>query len=142
MDAPVYFATVGLRTDLGSLATPASGSTLPANLLYQDNTYLGFGAPPSDPQASTADAGFVGPPATPGYGLGSLSGYRLLTGSPALRSGTPVIGDFGKDLWGNTANTATPNHGAYAGTGHSPLPARGPTTRAGARLAGGLLHGP
>ncbi|MFJ8046010.1 ricin-type beta-trefoil lectin domain protein [Kitasatospora sp. NPDC096147] len=101
-----------------------AGATLNPSFLYRNNTYLGFTPPASDPQASTTSPNFVALPAatssgvTAPVGIANLGGYRLQAGSPALGSGTPVTGQFGRDLWGNSAPvTATPNRGAYTGTG-------------------------
>ncbi|MBD0737843.1 Ig domain-containing protein [Streptomyces sp. CBMA29] len=93
-----------------------AGSSLPSGPTYKANTYVGF-TPPSDPQASTADPRLVSANGVGTPGIGSIGGYKLLSGSPALRSGTTVPGNFGTDLWGNPVNTATPNRGAYAGQG-------------------------
>ncbi|MEV7215568.1 ricin-type beta-trefoil lectin domain protein [Kitasatospora cineracea] len=94
-----------------------AGATLPAGLQYKANTYVGFTAPASDPQGSTADPKLVDANGTAPYGIRSVGGYQLLTGSPALGSGTPVLGNRGKDYWGNPVNPAAPHRGAFGGAG-------------------------
>ncbi|MFJ8045725.1 ricin-type beta-trefoil lectin domain protein [Kitasatospora sp. NPDC096147] len=92
------------------------GSALPAQAKYKANTYVGFTAP-SDPQGSTADPALVGANGTAPYGIHSLGGYQLLSGSASLGSGAPVTGNRGTDYWGNALNLAAPNRGAYGGSG-------------------------
>lgn len=51
-------------------------------------------------------------------GIGTVNGYRLSAGSPALNSGVLIPDNGGKDYYGNTVSaTAVPNRGAYNGAG-------------------------
>jgi hypothetical protein len=66
----------------------------------------------SDPRLVAPGSGYLG--------RGTVDGYKLATGSPALAGGTDtgVLGD--RDYWGNPVGSGTPNIGAYNGAGVSP----------------------
>jgi hypothetical protein len=52
----------------------------------------------------------------PLFGLDTVDGYMLQTGSPALSSGVNVSGNGNADYWGNyVTDTGTPHRGAYNG---------------------------
>ncbi|MFC6356626.1 hypothetical protein [Luethyella okanaganae] len=94
---------------------------------YDHNVYFGNNTPSTsvipDANGSTADPLLENPGNA--TGIGDLNGYRLTTGSPALRSGVVVTGPGAKDLWGHPANPARPNRGAHAGPGTHPSPRKG-----------------
>lgn len=117
--------------------TPASGAsaTFRNNLIYKLGTggysttrttwsnNLMFGnhpaSEPSDANKVTSDPMLYAPGGA-GNGRSSASAYQLRAGSPALGTGVLVPGNGGLDYFGNpVSSTATPNIGAYNGTGIS-----------------------
>ncbi|MER5739633.1 ricin-type beta-trefoil lectin domain protein [Streptomyces sp. NPDC002262] len=92
----------------------APGSTLPSGPTYQRNTYTGFTVPSGDPAPSTADPRFTAPD-TAHYGIHSVGGYQLASGSPASQSGLALSGASNVDYWGNATSRSAPNRGAYGG---------------------------
>lgn len=51
-----------------------------------------------------------------GNGINSLADYQIITGSPALNSGTGISNNGGKDFWGNAVtDLMTPSRGAHQG---------------------------
>ncbi|MFF7994611.1 hypothetical protein ACFZDG_33135 [Kitasatospora xanthocidica] len=111
-------ASIGLLADTtvadNIFTGAAAGFTLPAGPAYQHNTYLGFTAASSDPAPSSADRKFTAP-GTANYGINSVGGYQLGTGSPAYQSGIVLSGASATDYWGNPVSATAPNRGAYGG---------------------------
>ncbi|WUH78504.1 right-handed parallel beta-helix repeat-containing protein [Streptomyces sp. NBC_00435] len=96
----------------------APSGSFPSTGTFDSNTYLGgVKAPAGDRNAVTADPKLVAPGS--GDELGTdLTGYRLLTGSPALANGAVIGSNGGRDYFGNTVSaTKAPNRGAYNGAG-------------------------
>jgi len=61
-----------------------------------------------DPRLHSAGSGKLG--------LGSLAGYKLLSGSPALNAGVPIADNGGRDFFGNPVFRDAPPHlGAFNG---------------------------
>ncbi|MFD0670686.1 LamG-like jellyroll fold domain-containing protein [Cohnella sp. GCM10027633] len=91
-----------------------------ATCAYDSNTYYGNhdpSEPATDPHKLTTDPMFIGA-GSGRTGRGTVDGYRLAEGSPALGSGTLISGNGGKDYWGNTVSSSrVPNRGAYDGQG-------------------------
>ena len=82
------------------------------NLMYGNHPE----SEPADTGKITADPLLVAP-GTGETGRWTLDGYMLKEGSPAIGAGK-VIGDPGEqDYFGNAINAATPNIGAYGGSG-------------------------
>ncbi|CAH0123835.1 hypothetical protein SRABI98_00041 [Microbacterium sp. Bi98] len=67
---------------------------------------------PSDPNAITADPQWIGP-GTGGTGLGTVGGYALEPGSPAIGTGLVVPNAPTEDFFGNVVSATAPNRGAY-----------------------------
>ncbi|MFD0714494.1 right-handed parallel beta-helix repeat-containing protein [Paenibacillus sp. GCM10027626] len=88
---------------------------------YDYNVFAGFTGP-ADAHKLTADP-LLQAPGTGTDGLASVGGYRLVSGSPALASGTAVSYNGGRDYWGNAVPaTGAPNRGAYNGAAVGPAP--------------------
>ncbi|MFD0670687.1 LamG-like jellyroll fold domain-containing protein [Cohnella sp. GCM10027633] len=91
-----------------------------ATCAYDSNTYYGNhdpSEPANDPHKLTTDP-MLAAPGTGGTGVATADGYKLLSGSPSLGSGTIVSGNGGKDYWGNNVSASvSPNRGAYGGPG-------------------------
>jgi len=72
---------------------------------------------PADSSKITSDPQLVSPGGA-GAGRSTASAYQLLTGSPAIGTGTLISGNGGLDFFGNAvSSTAAPNYGAYNGSG-------------------------
>lgn len=90
---------------------------------FRNNSFFyAAGSHPSDEPTgngnSTADPMFVTAPTAAVDGRGSVTGYRLKPGSPALGSGYVIASNGGKDYFGNTVGTVSvPNRGFYEGGG-------------------------
>jgi hypothetical protein len=67
---------------------------------------------PADPHKVTGDPKLAGA-GTGGIGLTSVDGYKLLTGSSCLNTGTTISNNGGKDFWGNDLYNGLPDIGAY-----------------------------
>lgn len=80
------------------------------NIFYGDHP----ASEPSDAHKLTSDPMFVYP-GNGDNGLGTVDGYKLMSGSPAINSGTVITNNGGKDYWGNSLPTGAPNRGAYNG---------------------------
>ncbi|WP_136057602.1 MULTISPECIES: right-handed parallel beta-helix repeat-containing protein [unclassified Microbacterium] len=79
------------------------------------NVYHGFNGPTADVNAINADPLFADP-GKGGDGLGTVDGYKLTAGSPAIAAGRVIPGNGGRDYWGNAVpETTGPNIGAYNG---------------------------
>ena len=69
---------------------------------------------PADAYKLTTDPLFIAPPATAPYGIASVSGYQVSSGSPAASSGALVSGNGGLDYFSRTVSaTAAPTRGFY-----------------------------
>lgn len=93
---------------------------LPGTLgVFDYNTFYGNhpSGEPTDPHKLITDPMFTN--AGSGLnGIGTVNGYRLASGSPALNSGTLIADHGGKDYYGNPVSTVNaPNRGAYNGAG-------------------------
>lgn len=70
---------------------------------------------PADPWKITTDPLFVNP-GSGGVGVGSVNGYQLQAGSPAISSGRLIADNGGQDYWENPVSaTYPPNRGADNG---------------------------
>lgn len=89
------------------------------NRTYAHNIFYGNHpkGEPDDPAKITEDPLFVDP-GVGSIGLNTLEGYKLRTGSPALRSGKIIPNNGGQDFYGNKVEREkTPNRGIYEGMG-------------------------
>lgn len=68
--------------------------------LFDANVYYGIEVPGDDPHALAVDPKVVAP-GQGSIGRLSLSGYRLLPGSPAKKTGKVIEKSGGHDFWGN-----------------------------------------
>lgn len=116
--APTYYFANNIVYNLGSGIYNIPG-TLGANAIFNYNLYYG-NHPASEPGETfklTSDPKFVNPGSC-SLGIGSLTGYWLKVGSPALLSGMVVPTNGGKDPWDNAVSATTPpNRGAFNGPG-------------------------
>lgn len=98
----IFYDTVGAVFQPGE----ATGTVFSGNLYFGKSMNL-----PQDGQKSTFDPQFVdgGKGAT---GLGTLGGYRLRKGSPALGAGVPISNHGGRDFFGNPVGAGKPSIGA------------------------------
>lgn len=87
-----------------------SGTTLDHNLFYGNHP----ASEPADAFKITADPQFLAVPATVPVGIGSVSGYQVSAGSPAVGSGTVISNNGGVDYFGRTVSpTAAPTRGFF-----------------------------
>ncbi|MEV6512357.1 CBM35 domain-containing protein [Streptomyces sp. NPDC051642] len=96
-----------------------SGGYVNTNESWDYNTFYGShpDSEPTDAHKLTTDPKFVHAGAG-ALGRSTATAYYLVTGSPALGSGTVVAGNGGKDFFGNSvSSSAAPNRGAYNGAG-------------------------
>jgi hypothetical protein len=100
----------------------ASGNgvlTTSSSIVYQNNLYAGLAiqVPTGDKAAIKADPKLAAPGTgtsggATGPAFGSLSGYELSAGSPAINAGVAITGSGGVDFWGD-AIAGAPDIGAY-----------------------------
>jgi len=87
-----------------------TGTTLDHNLFYGNHP----ASEPADAAKITANPMFVAAPATAPLGRGSVSGYEVAAGSPAVGSGSVISGNGGQDYFGRPVSpTAAPTRGFY-----------------------------
>jgi hypothetical protein len=86
---------------------------------------------PSDPHKITSDPLLVNP-GSGGTGRGTVGGYQLQSGSPAIQAGKLIANNGGEDYWGNTVpQTCPPDIGAHqywSGPDNCPTPTPVPTS--------------
>jgi hypothetical protein len=94
--------------------------TTGGGVVYQNNLYAGatIMAPAADSQAVKADPKLSAPGTgtsggASGPALGSLTGYQLKSGSPAINAGTAITNNGGSDFWGTPLYVGAPDLGAY-----------------------------
>ncbi len=88
------------------------------NRAYSNNLFFGIHPKdePDDPNKLINDPLFVNPGIA--VGLSTLNGYKLKKRSPAIKSGTLISNNGGKDLYGNKVDSKEkPNIGIYNGDG-------------------------
>jgi Right handed beta helix region len=98
--------------------------TTGGGIVYQNNLYSGSTVvvPAGDSKAIKADPKLVSPGTgtsggAGGPAFGSLTGYQLQAGSPALNAGVSVSNNGGLDFWGDTLYAGSPDVGAYEAPG-------------------------
>ncbi len=99
----------------GSFKIKYNGTTYTSLSAYQSGSGQGSGDLAANPQLSAPGQE---PIEIDLFSASRLSGYKLLTGSPALNTGKTISGNGGKDYWG-TAIAGNQNIGAYEGNGES-----------------------
>ena len=100
-----FYNNIFINQGTGSVTTPAG-------CVFDYNLYYGNGSIASDthkilsnPQLVSAGSGT--------YGLGSVAGYKLTSGSPAIGAGVLIANNGGLDYWGNAVSSVTnPDMGA------------------------------
>ena len=96
----------------------SGGYTAPSGTTAKTSHNLFFGNhPPSEPADASrlvSDPLFLAALDTAPYGIGSVSGYRVNTASPAAASGLVMTGNGGEDYFGNLVSaTAAPTRGFH-----------------------------
>ncbi len=95
----------------GNYTNPAGPYVAFSNNLFYGNHPSGE---PADAHKITSDPQFVSPLAVAPYGLGSVSGYQVGPGSPAIGAGAVISNNGGKDYFGrNVSTTAAPTLGFF-----------------------------
>ena len=100
---------------------PDAGATISDQpSTWQHNLYLNVSCVVRgpDPGAIVGNPAFVNPGAA--TSTRTAGGYKLRTGSPAIRAGSVIVDNGGRDFFGNPLPVnARPNIGAYQGPGVS-----------------------
>ncbi|HZR36887.1 MAG TPA: right-handed parallel beta-helix repeat-containing protein [Nevskia sp.] len=95
----------------GNYTNPAGPYVAFSNNLFFGNHPAGE---PADAHKVIANPLFVAPAATAPYGLGSVAGYQVGSGSPAIGAGAVISGNGGRDYFGRSVSaTAAPTLGFY-----------------------------
>ncbi|MDO7883440.1 right-handed parallel beta-helix repeat-containing protein [Antiquaquibacter soli] len=96
----------------------SGGYTYPntAGAVFDYNVFYGNhpSSEPADPHKLTSNPLLVSPSTTAPTGLTSVAGYTISSTSPAKGSGTLIVGNGGKDYFGNVLSpTAVPSRGFH-----------------------------
>jgi uncharacterized protein YjdB len=105
--------------NLGSGGYNFASST---NNVFEHNLFYGNhpASEPADPYKITADP-LLASPGSGGIGKDTVTGYQLLSTSPAIGAGKLISSNGGRDYFGNPVSAVdTPNIGAYQGPGLDP----------------------
>lgn len=95
--------------------SPGSTYSFNNNIFYNYNT-TGTTPEPADVNKRTADPLLLSP-------ANGVNGFKLKSGSPALNTGINIVGNGGRDYWGNAVPASgVTNIGAYSGPGTNALP--------------------
>lgn len=95
----------------GNYTNPAGPYVAVSNNLFFGNHPSGE---PADAHKIISDPLFVSPSSTASYGTGSVSGYQVGPGSPAIGAGAVISNNGGLDYFGRTVSpTAAPTIGFY-----------------------------
>jgi hypothetical protein len=112
-------ASYTLRNNIFFAASGNGVLTTASTVVYQNNLYAGSAiqtpagdaaAVMADPKLAAPGTGTSGSAAGPAFG--SLDGYKLGAGSPAINAGVSITGSGGMDFWGD-AIVGMPDIGAY-----------------------------
>jgi hypothetical protein len=112
-------ASYTLRNNILFAASGNGVLTTSSTIVYQNNLYAGSAiqvpagdtaAVKADPKLAAPGTGTSGGAAGPAFG--SLDGYKLGAGSPAINAGVVISGNGGIDFWGD-AIVGAPDIGAY-----------------------------
>jgi hypothetical protein len=87
--------------------------------VFENNVFFGnHENAPDDPKVITADPMLVNP-GSGGEGLGSLAGYKVLSGSPCIGAGMELSDNGGRDFWANSVpEDGPPDVGAHQASGN------------------------
>lgn len=88
-------------------ASPTTGS----GISYDYNCYYGMPGVTADTHKVTSNPLFVSA-GSGGTGLGTVTGYKLQSGSPCINHGVSVSGNGGVDFWGTTLYSGVADIGA------------------------------
>jgi hypothetical protein len=98
--------------------------TTGGGIVYQNNLYSGSAVmiPAGDAKAIDADPKLVAPGTgtsgdAGGPAFGSLTGYQLASGSPAINAGASISNNGGLDFFGDALYAGSPDVGAYEAPG-------------------------
>ena len=112
-------ASYTLRNNIFFAAAGNGVLTTSSTIVYQNNLYAGSAiqVPAGDTAAVKADPKLAAPGTgqsggAGGPAFGSLGGYQLGAGSPAINAGVAISGNGGVDFWGD-AIAGAPDIGAY-----------------------------
>jgi hypothetical protein len=112
-------ASYTMRNNIFYAASGNGVLTTGGGIVYQNNLYFGSAVqqPAGDSAAITADPKLAAPGTgtsggAAGPAFGSLDGYKLGSGSPAINAGASIAGNGGVDFWGGTI-VGMPDVGAY-----------------------------
>jgi regulation of enolase protein 1 (concanavalin A-like superfamily) len=106
-------------TNLGSGGYNFGSST---NNVFENNLFYGNhpASEPADPYKITDDP-MLASPGSGGIGKDTVTGYQLLSTSPAIGAGKLISNNGGRDYFGNPVSAVNaPNIGAYQGPGLDP----------------------
>ena len=113
-------ATYALENNIFYAASGNGVLTTSGTITYQNNLYFGstIQVPPGDTHPLKADPKLVSPGtgsngSAAGPAFGSLGGYKLGSGSPALNAGLSIANNGGKDFWGTTLYVGAADVGAH-----------------------------
>ncbi|MCX6922207.1 MAG: hypothetical protein NT154_03160, partial [Verrucomicrobia bacterium] len=97
----------------------------PGGCFFDYNLFFGNGYVSSDAHKLLMNPQLVAA-GTGSNGLASVTGYKLVTNSPALGAGILIANNGGRDYWGKAVSSTTrPNIGAYNYTGFPEVPTVG-----------------
>jgi hypothetical protein len=101
-----YSHSTGRNEDGSYNDAPGMGSIKQAR--FESNIFFGRHAnPPADRKALGGNPLLVRP-GSGGMGMETLEGYKLRTGSPCIRRGSPIRSNGGRDFWGNSVPEGEP----------------------------------
>jgi hypothetical protein len=112
-------ASYTLRNNIFFAASGNGALTTSSTIMYRNNLYAGSAiqVPAGDSAAIKADPKLVAPGtgtsgSAAGPAFGSLGGYKVMAGSPAINSGAVISASGGLDFFGNPI-AGVPDIGAY-----------------------------
>jgi len=112
-------ASYSLENNIFYAASGNGVLTTSGTISYQNNLYYGptVQVPAGDPHPLKVDPRLVSPGggngSTAGPAFGSLGGYKLGAGSPAINAGLSITNNGGLDFWGTTLYVGAADVGAY-----------------------------
>jgi hypothetical protein len=113
-------ATYAMRNNIFFAASGNGVLTTGGGITHQNNLYFGstIQVPAGDTSAIKADPKLAAPGTgtsggVAGPAFGSLDGYKLQAGSPALNAGVSITNNGGLDFWGGSLYVGTADVGAY-----------------------------
>lgn len=91
--------------------TSQGSQPYPASPKFYNNDFFGATPPSQGVRNLNVDPKFVGP--TGGDGMDKVNGFKLRADSPLIGEGRVIEGNGGKDFWGNTLYTGSPDIGIF-----------------------------